>query len=66
MRTQLTIRFNNGVTTECVFNLNINKFHEKWRNHILGVGYFTNIDDDGETIIINPSQCGLIHIEEIE
>jgi hypothetical protein len=65
LKTMVTIHFNNGITTECSFDLDIKTFNEKWDNHIAGIGYFTHTDDEGSRVIINPSQCGFIHIEEI-
>lgn len=42
------------------------EFLKLFNNHLTAVGYYSGNTTDGKTVIINPSQCALIEIEEKE
>lgn len=64
MKTKVTVHFN-GAYFEHLFSIDKTSFMKIWNNHILAIGYFELDNDEGKTIIINPSNCGMVEIEEI-
>lgn len=47
-----------------VFPENKELFLKIWDNNIVGCGFFTGVDVNGDTIIISPNQCSTIKIAE--
>lgn len=56
----------NGDTHYYYFALSKEGFMSMWNNQIPGCGYYTGRDEDGKIVIINPSNCGAIEIEEFK
>lgn len=56
----------NGDYFSHIFNMPMKEFMQKWNNQIKGIGHFTHSDNQGKTIIINPSNCGMIEIDSLE
>lgn len=65
MKTIVSVYFN-GAYFSHEFDMNIKEFMLKWNNQINAVGFFTHSNNVGKTIIINPSNCGMIEIDELE
>ena len=64
MRTKVTAHLN-GAYVDHLFDMDKVTFMQKWNNHIAGIGYFEHVNTNGVTVIINPSNCALIEIEEV-
>lgn len=47
-----------------IFPMKKERFLEIWSDNIIGFGFFTGVDKNGDTVIINPNQCSTIKIAE--
>lgn len=54
----------NGASNLYEFDMEHERFMEKWGHNINEVGYFQAYEKTGHWIVINPSQCGTIDIWE--
>ncbi len=63
-KTMVAVHFN-GATNYYYFLEDKESFLKRWNNHIPAVGYFKSRDENGNEIIINPSQCGGIEMVEV-
>jgi hypothetical protein len=61
MKTNIHVKIGDSAY-DYVFNMEIDTCKSKWNNQIAGVGYFSEVDDYGDLIIINPANCGVIAI----
>jgi hypothetical protein len=64
-KTLVFVQFN-GWSQEFYFKIPYKEFHKHWTNQIVGVGYVSLFDENGKFVIINPSQCGYITIENVK
>lgn len=65
MKTQVFVFFN-GLTRTYKFDIPLESFLQHWENHMAGQGYFTGIDINGSIVNINPSDCPIVEIAEME
>lgn len=63
-KTEVIVRIGNETYYYC-FPLNKEVFLRRWDKQLAGAGYFAGIDDSGNEIVINPSQCGIVEITEV-
>lgn len=63
MKTTIRISFNDFDINH-TFDMDLETTIQKWNNHITAVGYFSNRDEKGRFVVINPSNCGIIEIRE--
>ena len=65
MKTCVYIMFN-GADKTIYFPMDKKTFMSRWDNHVIGCGYLTMDDEEGNTVVINPSNCGVVDISEVK
>jgi hypothetical protein len=65
MKTHVHVGFS-CFSHEFIFDMDIEEFDQKWKKQLAGVGYFSCLDANFQLVIINPSNCGIIKINEAD
>lgn len=55
-----------GTLITYIFNKPKEEFLKLWKNHICAVGYISLDDENGNHVIINPTNCGIVEIKEAD